>query len=550
MAPSSNQTPSTHVLRSGRQRPRTACKECRRRKIRCDGGQPQCGPCVASRVICEVSTRRSARGPKKGRLGTLKNRVAALESSLTSQQPVGRVVDEIGKSQSSPLPELSGQGDASTPAAETAPSKTDLDMPASSLSIDALFIIPRVSVIPSSQMGITELIHGELDQLYFDRVHPSIPILHQRRYWSWSRAGLAENKTSRTCLQYTMWTLSALLFAQFQHFQAVLYREAKQMLEALGLGSGEDSDLDVEQVQAWVLIATYESMKTHHRHAWMSTGRAFRLVQLMRIHDIDSPAKDPISDTDLIVTEEKRRAFWMAYLLDHLFSIRNGWPITLNEHVICTRLPAPEAVFQNGKPDLGSFLSEAITDAKPHSLFGECIILATICARSLLQAQQYHISCAYGEMAPDWPAHHRLYDSMLLFTKIMAQATSAYLRKGVDSLAWSAGHTSDLMIQCEKLALAAAEEVVDSAKALNDFHVFKIHPLTPIPLFLTAEFLYTHRTSVGPANALLQELLAIFRRLKIVNDTEESYMHVLGLSCIPVSLELIKDMETPVTSAD
>jgi hypothetical protein len=62
---------------------------------------------------------------------------------------------------------------------------------------------------------------------------------------------------------------------------------------------------------------------------------------------------------------------------------------------------------------------------------------------------------------------------MLLFTKIMAQATSAYLRKGVDSLAWSAGHTSDLMIQCEKLALAAAEEVVDSAKALNDFHVFK-----------------------------------------------------------------------------
>jgi len=55
---------------------------------------------------------------------------------------------------------------------------------------------------------------------------------------------------------------------------------------------------------------------------------------------------------------------------------------------------------------------------------------------------------------------------------------------------------------------------------------------------------------VGPANALLQELLAIFRRLKIVNDTEESYMHVLGLSCIPVSLELIKDMETPVTSAD
>lgn len=69
----------------------------------------------------------------------------------------------------------------------------------------------------------------------------------------------------------------------------------------------------------------------------MSAGRAFRLVQLMRLHEIDSPTKAPVADADLIETEEKRRVFWMAYFLDHLFSMRNNWPITLNEHVVGLR---------------------------------------------------------------------------------------------------------------------------------------------------------------------------------------------------------------------
>jgi hypothetical protein len=79
-------------------------------------------------------------------------------------------------------------------------------------------------------------------------------------------------------------------------------------------------------------------MRTFHRSAWMSAGRAFRLVQLMRLHEIDSPTKLPVPEADLIETEEKRRVFWMAYFLDHLLSMRNNWPITLNEHVVRLRL--------------------------------------------------------------------------------------------------------------------------------------------------------------------------------------------------------------------
>ena len=75
-------------------------------------------------------------------------------------------------------------------------------------------------------------------------------------------------------------------------------------------------------------------MRAYHQQAWMSAGRALRLVQLLRLHEIDIPNKDPVPETEFIVIEEKRRVFWMAYSLDHLFSMRNNWPVTLNEHVV------------------------------------------------------------------------------------------------------------------------------------------------------------------------------------------------------------------------
>ncbi|RSL99811.1 hypothetical protein CEP52_009475 [Fusarium oligoseptatum] len=182
------------------------------------------------------------------------------------------------------------------------------------------------------------MMHAELDQLYFDRVHPSIPILHQRRYLSWSKN--TPKTTSRICLQHTIWALASLLSTQFTHLTEPLYQTAKQTLESLSLDSKEPHSHDTELVQAWVLIAIYESMRTYHQQAWMSAGCSFRLVQAFRFHELDMPVQDnftPPPEVDMFVeTEEKRRVFWMAYFLDHLFSVRNDWPVTLNEHVVGT----------------------------------------------------------------------------------------------------------------------------------------------------------------------------------------------------------------------
>lgn len=58
-----------------RQKPGAACEECRRRKLRCDRRQPQCGSCQSTGVPCHTTTVRAARGPKPGYLKDLKARI-------------------------------------------------------------------------------------------------------------------------------------------------------------------------------------------------------------------------------------------------------------------------------------------------------------------------------------------------------------------------------------------------------------------------------------------------------------------------------------------
>ncbi|KAJ5568672.1 hypothetical protein N7450_011158 [Penicillium hetheringtonii] len=561
---------------AGRQRQRTgkACEECRRRKLRCDGQQPRCSVCIESGAICEVNTQRQPRGPKKGYLKALRNRIAMLENRLPAQGSAS-----FPKLNTLPTPltdEHDDECSVSSPSnhSESYPSplivdnttvsESDTSLLNTMTSATSISSIPSVGLYSKDIIGtepISEFLQAELNQLYFDRVHPSVQILHHRRYLSWARKIV--KKTSRRSLQYAVWTLASLLSAQFRHFQDSFYQETKRSLEQSYLSGDSNNGVDTEEIQAWILIATYESMRTFHRSAWMSAGRAFRLVQLMRLHEIDSPTNPPLPEADLIETEEKRRVFWLAYFLDHLLSMRNNWPITLNEHVICTRLPAPDADFQSGQPVLGAFLSEAIMDVMPQkaSPFNECVILATICGRSLLHAQQYSVRFVYGDLAPNWidqhqwldnvltnrlqilsqyyPSPTQICDPLLSFAHIMGQASVIHLYKGMEAVVWAVDKEA-WVLEYRRRAFNAAQEIVRLAKGLTEFNYFKIHPLMPIPLLLCAEFLYGNRGSDAAFTSLLQELLQIFRELKNANDPSQSYIDLLELSCTNASMELVR----------
>jgi len=113
------------------------------------------------------------------------------------------------------------------------------------------------------------------------------------------------------------------------------------MLEAIDSKDTKLDCIEIEQAQAWILLATYELMRTTYRRGWMSAGYAFRLVQLMRLYEIDGPTNSTGNNvlstsgqTDWIGMEERRRTFWIAYTFDRFICIRNDLPLTLSEQVV------------------------------------------------------------------------------------------------------------------------------------------------------------------------------------------------------------------------
>lgn len=125
---------------------------------------------------------------------------------------------------------------------------------------------------------------------------------------------------------------------QFQHLQDKLYSELKRLLATTTLvqiPGGQGSVGDVELVQAWVLRSTYEFIKMNRYETSLSAAYTFRLAQLIGLHKVDVLNNLPSTcEIDFITTEEKRRAFWMAFVLETLSSIHSNLPLVVNEHMV------------------------------------------------------------------------------------------------------------------------------------------------------------------------------------------------------------------------
>lgn len=167
---------------------------------------------------------------------------------------------------------------------------------------------------------------------------------------------------------------------------------------------------------------------------------------------------------------------------------------------ICTRLPAPNLEFQTGQFVLGDFLSEAMTDPRPKLLspFNECLIMVTICGRSLLRGQQQNISKAYGDtelgsaeqrwwldgilttrlqvMSQCYPSPGKATDPLLLFAHILAPVTVLYYCNGMmESLASPLGSekNSDQIMEYRHRALDATATVIRLAESMSELHFSK-----------------------------------------------------------------------------
>lgn len=197
---------------------RLACMICRKRKLKCDGARPSCSTCSRLGHMCAYDEQRRKSGPKRGYVKALEERLKQVETLLKTQDPSGT------NSNTSPTGGMTGlslqnaqgpklrmpNGPAQMRVGGGAGADWEMDhrhfggeSPQQAAPMDDFNFNTAAAAATNIDMGMNgvggdfpwEMIGlgleeplpaqetiDELHQIYFEKVHPSMPMIHKYRY--------------------------------------------------------------------------------------------------------------------------------------------------------------------------------------------------------------------------------------------------------------------------------------------------------------------------------------------------------------------------------
>ncbi|KAK4986315.1 hypothetical protein LTR66_007907 [Elasticomyces elasticus] len=424
---------------------RIACVLCRKRKLRCDGTKPSCGTCTRLARDCSYDEVRRKSGPKRGYVKALEARLAQVETMLKTQDSTEQPANA---SQSAPSndaqPELSSMvpeyaevdmGGNNIDMTTHVPQVVDryLDPPQGQFSNTALntetYDMPYEEPLTWEMIGLgldeplpNQDFLNELNQVYFDKIHPSIPMIHRPRFFA--SMNLAPHMRPPVCLRYAMWCLAAAVTDKYDSLQDHFYQRARKYLHQDEMKGHGEFMSTVAHAQTWLLVSSYEFKMMYFPRAWVSTGRATRMVQMLGLHRIDGIGLDvkqclPPSD-DWTETEERRRTFWTCFCNDRYASIGTGWPMTIDEKDISTNLPVDEESFEKSKPSPSTTLQKALESEGSSQLssYAGVIVMACLFGRNLTHLHRPGPDDRDHDLDGDFWKRHRNMDTILLNTAL------------------------------------------------------------------------------------------------------------------------------------
>jgi hypothetical protein len=169
-------------------------------------------------------------------------------------------------------------------------------------------------------------------QIYFTKVHPSVPVIHKYRFLA--SMNLSGNAKPSISLRYAMWSLAASITESYKSLHSHFHGRARKYAEA-DERAGRQKFINIRHAQAWILIGIYEFKMMMFPNAWLTTGRATRLTQMLGLHRLDGLGLDVKQSlptpTDVSEKEERRRTFWMAFCMDRYAGVGTGWPLIVDE---------------------------------------------------------------------------------------------------------------------------------------------------------------------------------------------------------------------------
>lgn len=158
-------------------------------------------------------------------------------------------------------------------------------------------------------------------------------MLHRYRYRT--SMSLAPDKRPPVCLRYIMWCHASAITDKYMHHSDIFYRRARKYIEIDEMKGQGEGFVSLAHAQTWSLVAAHEFKMMYFPRAWMSVGRAARMVIMMGLNRVDGVGLDVKQclppPRDWTEREERRRTFWMAYCVDRYASIGTGWPMSIDE---------------------------------------------------------------------------------------------------------------------------------------------------------------------------------------------------------------------------
>ncbi|KAI9816421.1 MAG: hypothetical protein M1832_005088 [Thelocarpon impressellum] len=551
---------------------RIACVVCRKRKLRCDGSKPSCGTCSRLGHDCAYDEVRRKSGPKRGYVKQLEARLAQVETMLKTQDPA----DE-GR----PEPSATAYADLS-PGGFFEGAGGNLNFGLGGPGAVPDFLAPREGLDGGAQpplegvpldgglgagpglswemigLGIDEPLPSqdvidELYHIYFTKIHPSEPIIHRRRFMA--AMNLSPASRPPVCLRYIMWCLAASVSDRYMGLQDHFYQRARKYVELDEMKGHGQTMITIAHSQCWSLISTYEFKLMYFPRAWMSTGRAVRLAQMMGLHRLDGVGLDVKQclppPKDWTEREERRRTFWMAFCQDRYASIGTGWPLVVEESDILTNLPASEEAFERSRPQRTLTLREAMTPDGAASLsgFAGVVLMASLFGHNLIHLHRpdpndndddlngafwrrhRHMDAILANTSLSLPPHLRLPaglgDANVVFLNMNIHTSTICLHQAAifkaDKNRLPGGVSVDSKVRC----VTAAAEIASIMRTVSHLDLSAMNPFISFCLYVAARVFVQYiksRPDDEQVRASLQFLLSAMQVLKKKNPLTESFL--------------------------
>ncbi|KAK4226944.1 fungal-specific transcription factor domain-containing protein [Podospora fimiseda] len=435
---------------------RLACMICRKRKLKCDGLKPSCSTCSRLGHTCAYDEVRRKSGPKRGYVKALEERLKQVETLLKTQDTPSTSPGGGNKGGITiPVEGIPSKQQPLTSRPVTTPNFNAVDPSIGVSGADRWQFNPDSPSGPMEDfnfnsnvgmgmggdehnftwemigLGLEEPLPpqdtiDELHQIYFEKIHPSVPMIHKYRYLA--AMNLSPTQRPPVCLRYAMWTLACSVSEKFQNLKDLFYQRARKYLECDYIKGYGEHMISVAHAQTHILLSSYEFKWMYFPRAWMSTGSAVRLCQMIGLHRQDGAGLDVKQclppARDWTEREERRRTFWMAFCQDRYASIGTGWPMTIDEKDILTNLPASDEAFELSRVEQTPTLAEAMSPqgAEKMSSFGGIVLMACLFGRNLVHLHRPDVDDRDNDLNGEFWKRHREMDNILLNTSLCLPA--------------------------------------------------------------------------------------------------------------------------------